>query len=103
MFTAYILRDIKLHQGIRQMLTAIPEVIFLIGVERDDYGSGMVDVGAAFWGHIYWLSFLFSFIGNISVREYIENNGQGQKEKELGMYPCCLPKKAYIILYSHYY
>jgi hypothetical protein len=78
-----ILSRIQLHQGIGQILTAIPEVIFLIGVERDDDISRMVDVGGGFGGHIYWLSFSFCFISIISVGEYIGNNGQGKKEKGL--------------------
>ena len=66
-----------------QMLTAIPEVIFLIGSGKDDNISGAVNMRGTFGGHIYWLSFLFGFVSNISMGEYIENNCEGQKEKDL--------------------
>ena len=64
------------------MLAAIPEMIFLIGVERDDYISAVVKVRSIFGGHIYWLSFCLLCISNVSAAEYIENNGQGQKEND---------------------
>jgi hypothetical protein len=74
------------------MLAAIPKVVFLARIERDNYISSVIDIRAAFGGHNYWLSFLFRFTGN----EYMGNAGQGQKEKG-----CCPSINAYIILYSH--
>jgi hypothetical protein len=54
-----VLRDIQLHQGIRQRLTAIPIVIFGVGIKGNNYGSSIVYVRDAFIGHV--IDFPFSF------------------------------------------
>lgn len=54
----YVLCCIHFRQGITQMLTSIPEMIFIVSAERDDDISGVVDVWVGFLSHIDWLSFL---------------------------------------------
>ena len=46
-------------------MAAIPEVIFLVRVERDDYTSIIVEIGDTFIGHVveFPFSFLIIFIG----------------------------------------
>jgi hypothetical protein len=44
------------------MLTAIPEMIFRIGAERDNDVSCVVDVWAGFRGHVIGCSFPFFVI-----------------------------------------
>jgi hypothetical protein len=41
------------------MLAAIPKVVFLVRIERDNYISSVINIRAAFGGHNYWLSFCF--------------------------------------------
>ena len=52
-------------------------MVFLIGTEGDDHGSGRVDVGAVCMGHA--IDFSTFFLSESSGYEYIENAGEGQK------------------------
>jgi hypothetical protein len=46
---------------ITQILAAIPEVIFLVRVERDDYTSIIIEIGDRFIGHVVEFPFLFLY------------------------------------------
>ena len=56
-------------------------MVFWIGTEGDDHGSGMVNVRAVGGGHA--TDFSPFFLSESSGYEYIENAGEGQKVTNL--------------------